>query len=53
MQSVAAHAKRLAAAGDLFRDFKSFTSKGKLKIIEENPQVSKKEWMLNSFKKQD
>ncbi len=39
------------APQDLLRDFKSFTSKGMVKHIEENPQESRKEWMLNSFKK--
>ena len=41
----------IQAPEDLLRDFKSFTSKGMVKLIEENPQESRKEWMLNSFKK--
>jgi REP element-mobilizing transposase RayT len=41
----------IQAPHDLLRDFKSFTSKGIVKKIQENPQESRKEWMLNSFKK--
>jgi hypothetical protein len=33
----------------LLRDFKKYTSKKLLKIIEENPQESRKEWMLWLF----
>lgn len=33
----------------LIRDFKGFTSRKMLKIIEENPQESRKEWMLWMF----
>ena len=36
---------------DLLRDFKSFTSKELIKLIETNKQESRKDWMLNSFKK--
>lgn len=33
----------------LIRDFKGFTSKKMLKKIENNPQESRKEWMLSMF----
>ncbi|HJS00635.1 MAG TPA: transposase [Flavobacterium sp.] len=33
----------------LIRDFKSFTSKKMLQLIEDNPQESRKEWMLWMF----
>ena len=36
---------------ELIRDFKSFTSKQLIKLIEENLQESRREWLLNSFKK--
>jgi len=36
---------------ELLRDFKSYTSKKLIQLIEENPQESRKEWLLNSFKK--
>jgi putative transposase len=32
------------------RDMKSFTAKQLIKAISENPQESRKEWMLNQFK---
>jgi putative transposase len=35
----------------LIRDFKSFTSKKLIALIEENMQESRREWLLNSFKK--
>ena len=35
----------------LIRDFKKFTSKKMIKAIEENPQESRKEWMLWMFEK--
>ncbi|HUH73478.1 MAG TPA: transposase [Chitinophagales bacterium] len=35
----------------LMRDFKGFTSKKLLQAITENPQESRKEWMLEMFKK--
>lgn len=35
----------------LIRDFKGFTSKKLLKTIEENPQESRKEWILWMFEK--
>ncbi len=35
----------------LMRDFKGFTSRKLLKAIEENPQESKKEWMLWMFER--
>ena len=34
---------------DILRDFKKFTSKSLLKAIAENPQKSRKEWMLSHF----
>ena len=36
-----------AAIGDVLRDFKKFTSKKIIKAIQENPQESRKEWLLN------
>lgn len=36
---------------ELIRDFKSYTSKQLIKLIEENIQESRQEWLLNSFKK--
>ena len=36
---------------ELLRDFKSFTAKEMITLIETNPQESRKEWLLNSFKK--
>lgn len=35
----------------LIRDFKGFTSRKMLKTIEENPQESRKEWMLWMFER--
>jgi REP element-mobilizing transposase RayT len=35
----------------LIRDFKGFTSKKMLQIIEENPQESRKEWVLWMFER--
>jgi len=35
---------------DILRDFKKFTSKQLIKAITENPQESRKEWMLAIFK---
>ena len=35
---------------ELLRDFKSFTSKQLIKLIEENMLESRREWLLNSFK---
>ena len=35
----------------LIRDFKGFTSRKMLKIIEENPQESRREWMLWMFER--
>lgn len=35
----------------LMRDFKGFTSRKMLKLIEENPQESRKEWMLWMFER--
>ncbi len=36
---------------ELIRDFKSFTSKRLIALIAENPQESRREWLLNSFRK--
>ena len=36
---------------ELIRDFKSYTAKQIIKLIEENIQESRREWLLNSFKK--
>lgn len=38
---------------DLLRDFKTFTSKEMIKLIEENTQESRREWLLNAFAKAD
>ena len=35
--------------GNVLRDFKTFTSKKMVKMIAENPQESRREWMLKSF----
>lgn len=35
----------------LIRDFKKHTSKEVIRVIKENPQESRKEWMLKMFKK--
>jgi putative transposase len=35
---------------DLLRDFKSYTAKQILKMIEANPQESRKEWLMYMFK---
>lgn len=36
---------------ELLHDFKSFTSKQMIKLIDENIQESRREWLLDSFKK--
>ena len=36
--------------GELLRDFKSFTAKEIIKMIEENQQESRKEWLIYMFK---
>ena len=36
---------------DVIRDFKTFTSKKIVKMIEENPQESRKDWLLWMFKR--
>ena len=36
-----------ASLGDVLRDFKKFTSKGIVKVIIENPQESRKEWIVD------
>jgi REP element-mobilizing transposase RayT len=38
---------------DILRDFKKFTSKAIIKAIAENPQESRKEWLLEQFKTKD
>ncbi|MCC9168104.1 REP-associated tyrosine transposase [Pontibacter harenae] len=35
---------------DILRDFKSYTGKRVIKLIENNPQESRKEWLLHLFK---
>jgi REP-associated tyrosine transposase len=35
----------------LIRDFKSFTSKEIISLIKNNPQESRKEWLINAFEK--
>lgn len=35
---------------DVLRDFKSFTDKSILKLIEEEPGESRREWLLHMFK---
>ena len=42
----AEYSKRLS---DIIRDFKKFTSKRLVKAIKDNPQESRKEWMLDRF----
>ncbi|MBR1499369.1 MAG: transposase [Bacteroidaceae bacterium] len=37
------------AIGDILRDFKKFTSKSIIKAILENPQESRKEWLMGRF----
>ena len=44
-----ARAKENYLMQDIMRDYKKFTSKLILKTIEENPQESRKEWMLKYF----
>ncbi|HEY9082907.1 MAG TPA: transposase [Vicingaceae bacterium] len=36
---------------ELIRDFKTYTSKELISLITNHPQESRKEWMLNAFKK--
>ena len=36
--------------GNLLRDFKSYTAKQVIKLIENNPQESRREWLLHLFK---
>lgn len=36
---------------ELIRDFKSFTAKELITLISSNPLESRKEWLLNAFKK--
>ena len=36
---------------DILRDFKTFTSKELIKLIKENPDESRKKWMLSAFQK--
>ena len=35
---------------DILRDYKKFTSKAIIKEIQENPQESRKEWLMQQFK---
>ena len=35
---------------DIVRDFKKFTSRSLIKAIDENPQESRKEWLMNMFR---
>nr|WP_317127253.1 hypothetical protein [Botryobacter ruber] len=49
------HLHLICGAGEgslsnILRDFKSYTSKLLLKRIEENPQESRKEWLLHLFR---
>jgi REP element-mobilizing transposase RayT len=37
--------------GELLRDFKGFTSRQILKEIKDNPKESRREWLLDAFKK--
>ena len=37
------------AIGDVLRDFKKYTSKSIIKAILENPQESRKEWLMDRF----
>lgn len=37
---------------DVLRDFKKFTSKELIKSIKDNPQESRREWMLEIFRKE-
>jgi putative transposase len=46
---VSARQKNLS---DLLRDFKKYTAKQILSAIENNPKESRKEWMLNIFRRQ-
>lgn len=36
---------------DILRDYKTYTSKELIKMIKKNPQESRKEWMIDFFKK--
>lgn len=38
---------------DIMRDHKKFTSKALVKAVEENPTESRREWLLDHFKKAD
>ena len=42
--------RRSVALEDVMRDLKKYTSREILKVIEENPQESRKAWMLARFK---
>lgn len=48
-----ARAKEGYVLQDIMRDHKKFTSKALLKAVEENPQESRREWLLQHFKKTD
>lgn len=38
---------------EILRDHKKFTSKALLKAVEENPQESRREWLMDHFKRAD
>lgn len=38
---------------DIMRDHKKFTSKALMKAVEDNPQESRREWLLEHFRKAD
>ncbi|MCB0763289.1 MAG: transposase [Flavobacteriales bacterium] len=48
-----ARAKPDVRLQDILRDHKKFTSKALLKAVEENPQESRREWLLSHFQKAD
>ncbi len=42
---------RDVSLSDILRDFKTFTSKGLLKLVKENNEESRRKWMLSSFQR--
>ena len=42
--------RKEALMSDLLRDFKSYTAKQILKLLKENPEESRKEWLFHLFK---
>ncbi len=42
---------RDASLSDILRDFKTFTSKGLVKLVKENGEESRRKWMLSSFRR--